>query len=255
MNEICIFDPIGVDPETGVGVTAKQFDSQLKELGSPGSILLRINSPGGDVMDAMAIYSMLKASRARITARIEGIAASAASLIAMAADHIEISPNAFMLIHMPYTTATGDADDLATAAGDLKRMSDSYAKIYSARSGQSVAAVRALMDEDRLMSADEAIRLGYADNLASGMGDAPNMSSLPRKHRATIKAARRDRSFGWDAALALASGKRKLNLQHNTAINASWEKAIAAIAKERGGSADTAGNGWDAALRKTFGRR
>ncbi|PRH86928.1 hypothetical protein C5L14_16715 [Labrys okinawensis] len=252
MNEICIFDPIGADPETGVGMTAKQFDANLKALGSPGAFLLRINSPGGDVMDAMAIYSMLKASRARITARIEGIAASAASLIAMAADYIEIAPNAFMLIHMPYTTATGSADDLATAAGDLKRMSDSYAKIYSARSGQSVAAVKALMDEDRLMSADEAIRLGYADNLAGGMGDAPNMSSLPRKHCATIKAARRDRSFGWDAALALASGKRKFNLQRDRSINASWERAINSVKAE---SADAAGNGWDKALAKAFGKR
>lgn len=253
MNEICIFDPIGVDPETGGGLTAKAFDANLKALGSPGAFLLRINSPGGDVMDAMAIYSMLKASRARITARIEGIAASAASLIAMAADHIEISPNAFMLIHMPYTTATGDADDLATAAGDLKRMSDSYAKIYSARSGQSVAAVKALMDEDRLMSADEAVRLGYADSLASGMGDAPNMAGLPKRYRAAIKAARRDRSFGWDAALALVSGKRKINLQRDSKVNASWERAIAKVAGELRG--DAAGDDWDAVIRKTFGKR
>ncbi|MBP0578988.1 Clp protease ClpP [Labrys sp. LIt4] len=247
MNELCIFDPIGVDPETGQGMTAKQFDASLKALGDPSAFLLRINSPGGDVFEAMAIYSMLKASRARITARIEGIAASAASLIAMAADTIEISPNAFMLIHQPWTQASGSADDLATAAGDLQRMSDSYAKIYAARSGQSAAAVKALMDEDRLMSADEAVKLGYADFLASGAGDAPNMSGLPRKHRAAIKAARRDRSHSWDLAVALATGKRTINLQRDRAVNASWEKAIDSIKAERGGAA---GSGWDAAIAK-----
>lgn len=257
MNEICIFEGIGIDPETGQGLTAKAFDASLKELGSPGSILLRINSPGGSVFDGMAMYSMLKASRAKITARIEGIAASAASLIAMAADRIEIAENAFMLIHQPYTTATGSADDLATAAGDLERMTDQYARIYSARSGQSVAAVKSLMDEDRLMSAQEAIRLGYADALASGTGDAPNMSASPRKHRATIQAARRDRSHGWDLALALASGKRKINLQRDSKINASWERAIAKVAGERGfsTSSEAVGDGWDAVIRKTFGGR
>lgn len=251
-SEICIFDPIGVDPETGQGLTAKQFDASLKELGSPGSILLRINSPGGDVMDAMAIYTMLKASKAKVTARIEGIAASAASLIAMACDRIEIAENAYMLIHQPWTVASGSADDLATAAGDLERMSDSYARIYSSRSGQPIAAVKALMEEDRLMNADEAVRRGYADSLASGMGDAPNMSTLPRKHRTAIKAARRDRSHGWDAAIALATGKRTLNLQRNPKIAASWDKAIDQVRAERGGGA--AGNGWDKAIAK-LGRR
>lgn len=248
MNELCIFDPIGLDPETGQGLTAKAFDSQLKALGSPGAFLLRINSPGGDVMDGMAIYSMLRSCRAKVTARIEGIAASAASLIAMAASKIEIAENAFMLIHQPYTTATGDADDLATAAGDLQRMSDQYAKIYSARTGQSVAAVKALMDEDRLMSADEAVKLGYADSLASGTGDAPNMSGLPRRHRAAIKAARRDRSHGWDTAIALATGKLKPVMQRDRAINDSWARAAATVKAERSG--DAVGSGWDKAIAK-----
>lgn len=254
--EISIFGQIGVDPELGAGMTAKAFDRQLKALGNPSAILLRINSPGGDVMDAMAIYSMIRNSKARVTARIEGIAASAASLIAMAANRIEIHSNAFMLIHQPWSQVSGSADDMASAAGDLQRMSDQFAKIYSARSGQPIEAVRELMNQDRLMNADEAAQLGYADAVIADGAEA-NMSMLPGKHRATIKAARRDRSHGWDTAIALATGKRKINLQRDAKINASWESALAKVNAERGfsTSSEAAGDGWDAVIRKTFGRR
>lgn len=187
--EIAIFDQIGVDDDTGQGVSAKAFDSELKALGSQPKILLRINSPGGDVMQGMAIYSMLQNSKAKITARIEGIAASAASLIAMAADRIEIHSNAFMLIHQPYTVASGNAEDLVTAAGDLERMTAQYVSIYAKKSGKSEDDVLSLMKEDRLMTADEAVAFGLCDAVIDPSTEKVNLKLVPKSFLAAVEAA------------------------------------------------------------------
>ncbi|CAM5771974.1 ATP-dependent Clp protease proteolytic subunit [Labrys miyagiensis] len=188
-SEICLFGGIG-DDGMGEGITAKSFDAEFKALGSPGEILLRINSPGGDVFEAMAIYTILNVSRATVTARIEGLAASAASLIAMAADRIEIAENAFMLIHEPYTSwAGGTADDLETASEDLRRMTDQYVGIYSRRSGRDSDEILSLMKEDRLMTADEAVELGLCDEVIDPSSEKVNLKLVPESFRAAVRAA------------------------------------------------------------------
>ena len=159
---VSIMAEIGNDGAGG-GVTAAAFNEQLAALGKISALMVRVNSPGGDVMEGMGIYNAIAALDCEVTCRIEGIAASAASLIAMAADRIEIASNAFMLVHEPFAGVIGTADDLQTAADDVKKMTDAYVAIYTARTGMSADDVLALMREDRLMTADEAKKLGFVD--------------------------------------------------------------------------------------------
>src|SRR5262245_51278548 len=100
--EIVIFDEIGV-----WGITAKAFYDELKALGDIREIMLRVNSPGGDVFDGLAIYNMLKSHKARVNVTIDGIAASIASIIAMAGDHITMPGNTFMFVHDPLAIVIG----------------------------------------------------------------------------------------------------------------------------------------------------
>lgn len=165
--EILIYDMIGRDWWTGDGVDAKSFHEDLKALGEVETITLRVNSPGGDVMDGVTIFNLLDQHPARIVAQIDGIAASAASLIVMAADEIVMPDNSFMLIHEPRSWAMGTAQDMEAVAADLSRMTETFAATYAKRSGKLDAdAVKALMKEDRLMTASEAHESGFADRVA-----------------------------------------------------------------------------------------
>jgi ATP-dependent Clp protease, protease subunit len=190
-GEIMIYDMIGKDPMTGDGMDATDFDAELKALGPVKNINLRINSPGGSVMDAVAIYTMLKSHPAKVTASIDGIAASGASLIAMAADKIVMPANTFMLIHKPHGVAIGTDEDMMTMASNLERMGEVFASTYAERSGQTAESTLTLMKQDRLMSADEAKSLGYADDCGAAikMVAAYDMKLLPEKARAVMSAA------------------------------------------------------------------
>lgn len=188
--EIALFDCIGAD-DNGGGITAKQFDEQLKALGDVPDVLVRINSPGGEVMEGLAIYNTLKASPAKITVRVEGYAASSASLIAMAGDRIEIADGAFMLVHEPHQIVQGTAEDMARAQGDLERMTDSFVEIYAERTGMDEEPLRELLKEDRLLTAQEAVEMGFADAVTETMKASIDLSRLSKKHRAAVLAAKR----------------------------------------------------------------
>lgn len=181
MPEITIFDEIGLG-----NLTSQAFNESLKALGDAKDILVRINSPGGDVNDGIGIYTALKTCPAKITCRVEGIAASAASLIAMAADTIEMSSGTFMLVHEPHMMTTGTSDDLEAAAADLERLTESFVSIYAERSGMAAEAVLALMKEDRLMSAEEAVNLGFADTVVTTAKAKINMKRLPHRLSAAV---------------------------------------------------------------------
>lgn len=185
--EICLFSGIGAD-ETGEGITAQWFDAEFKALGNPAEVLVRINSPGGDVFTAEAIFTILAMSPAQITARIEGLAASAATLIAMAADRIEIASNGFMLIHEPYSGgAGGTADELRIASEDLQRLTDRYVEAYAKKTGQSEEDVLALMKENRLLSAQEAVEFGLCDEVIDPSQASINLKLVPKHLRAAVE--------------------------------------------------------------------
>jgi ATP-dependent protease ClpP protease subunit len=187
--EIVIYDEIGRS-FWGESVEAKSFLQQLTDLGDIDDIALHINSPGGDVFDGVAIHNALKNHKANVTAHIDGIAASIASYIAMAADTIIMPENAFMLLHNASGFVVGTAEDMRSVANDLDRIDKAITATYATRSGQTPAKVRALLKEDRLMDAKEAKQLGYADHLAAPVKMAAHfpLRLLPQAAAETFRA-------------------------------------------------------------------
>jgi ATP-dependent Clp protease, protease subunit len=165
--EIVIYDEIGKSWWNEDAVGAKQFLDDLNALGDVDNITLRINSPGGDVFDGVAIHNSLKNHKATVTAQIDGIAASAASYIAMAADKIVMPANSFLLIHGASGFAMGGADVMRAIADDLALIDNSLTATYVARAKSTTAKVKALMKEDRLMDATEAKKWGFADEVTA----------------------------------------------------------------------------------------
>ena len=158
--EISIFDEIGM-----WGVTAKQFISDLKALGDVKDILLSINSPGGSVFDGLAIYNALRSSGANVTVKVMGIAASIASVIAMAGKKIVMPENTFMMVHNPWSFAIGNANDMREMADVLDKLGESLVGTYVSRTGKSAEEVKALLDAETYLTAAEAVDLGFADEM------------------------------------------------------------------------------------------
>jgi ATP-dependent Clp endopeptidase proteolytic subunit ClpP len=156
--EIWMYDEIGV-----WGVTAKSFADELKAAGDVKSLTLRLNSPGGDVFDGLAIYNTLLRHPANVSVEIDGVAASIASIIAMAGDTIAISPNAMVMIHDPWTVAMGGAEDFRKSADLLDQVKTSLVSTYQSKTGQSAAAISDKMSEETWFEAQEAIDFGLAD--------------------------------------------------------------------------------------------
>jgi len=155
------------------GVSAKEFTRVLDELPDDVSeIRLLINSPGGEVMEGIAIMNALRAHKARVVAVVEGIAASSASFIAAAADELVMMRNSELYIHNAWGVVIGDAADLRSMADDLEQHFDrNIASVYAAKSGDSVEHWLAEMDKDRFLTADEAVAEKLADRV-EGVGDA-----------------------------------------------------------------------------------
>jgi ATP-dependent Clp endopeptidase proteolytic subunit ClpP len=148
----------------GWGVTASEFRRDLKELGNVSSLDVHINSCGGSVTEGLAIYNTLKQHAASVTVYIDGLAASMASVIAMAANKIVMPANALMMIHNPWGWASGDAEDIRKYAGVLDKMKTSMLAAYS-RSGMSNEEIASVMDEETWYTGQEAIEAGFADEL------------------------------------------------------------------------------------------
>jgi len=170
--EILIYDEIGF-----WGVTAKDFRAELKELGNVEEIDLRLNSPGGSVIDGFAIFNTLKNHSAKITAHIDGWAASMASIIAMAGDEVVMPSNTWMVIHNPWTVALGDADDLRKSANILEAMKNDAVNAYQSHAKDLTAEdISRHMDEEKWMNGNDAVALGYADTLADDLEIAASIS-------------------------------------------------------------------------------
>ena len=159
--EVLIYDEIGA-----YGVSAKGFLAELGALPDDAPIDLRLNSPGGSVFDAVAIYNALTRHAGTITVWIDGIAASAASYIAMAGDEIVMPENAFLMIHDPSGIVMGTAADMRDMAGTLDKIAASMTRGYAAKSGKPEAQIAALMASETWFDATEALDLGLATRLA-----------------------------------------------------------------------------------------
>lgn len=160
--DIYIYDPIGGD-FWSEGVTAKQFTKDLNALSNVKTINLHINSPGGSVFEALAIYNALKEHPANVITNIDGLAASAATFIALAGDTVVMAENAMFMIHNPWSMMAGDAEDLRKEADVLDKLRESMASIYMGRFSGTEEELIAALDAETWYSAEEAMNAGFID--------------------------------------------------------------------------------------------
>lgn len=144
-------------------ITPKQFKSELTN--SEGDIVVWLNSPGGDVFAASQIYNMLKEYNGKVTVKIDGIAASAASVIAMAGSEILMSPVAMMMIHNPATVIFGEASDLQNGIDMLSEVKESIINAYEQKTSLPRNKISKMMDSETWFSAQKAVELGFADKV------------------------------------------------------------------------------------------
>ena len=144
-------------------VTPKLFREQLNA--GNGDIVLYVNSPGGDCVAASQIYTMLMEYKGRVTVKIDGIAASAASVIAMAGTEVLMAPTALLMVHNPLTVAIGDTEEMQKAIAMLDEVKESIITSYELKTGMSRAMLAHLMDAETWMNAQKAIELGFADGI------------------------------------------------------------------------------------------
>lgn len=162
-NEIWLYDDIG--PAWAGMLDAKWLVDELGKFQNQ-SVTLRINSPGGDVHQAMAMYGAIQ-RHGNVTAAIDGVAASSASYLAMAAKEINIAANAMLMIHDPWTIAMGNATDLRETADILDKHADGIVAVYAARSGKANDEIAAAMHAETWYTAQEAVAFGLADKVGA----------------------------------------------------------------------------------------
>lgn len=160
---ISIYDAIGANWD-GTGVTAKMVGAVLRNIGAK-DVTVNVNSPGGDFFEGVAIYNLLREHKAKVTVRVMGLAASAASVIAMAGDEILMGDGAFLMIHNAWAVAIGNRHDMADAAERLAPFDAAMAGVYASRTGMSEADAAALMDKETWIGAAQAVEDGFATGL------------------------------------------------------------------------------------------
>jgi ATP-dependent Clp protease, protease subunit len=162
--EIIIYDQIGAD-WFGNGITAKSFVDEMKKLDPKVTTLnVRINSPGGDVFDGITIFNRLKQFKGTKKVYIDGLAASIASIIALAGDEVIIGEGAMFMVHLPWTWAVGNRTDLDNTVNRLMDIEEQMLGIYAKRSNLEKSEIRAMLEKETWMGADEAIEHGFADS-------------------------------------------------------------------------------------------
>lgn len=168
---IYLYDVIGYDYWTGGGITAKQFAKDLQAISAP-TVHLRFNSPGGDVFEGRAIVTAIQQFKGKVVAHIDGLAASAASFIAMHADEIEMTEGAFLMIHNGWTIAIGDRHTFLDTASLLEQVDASIVEDYRAKTGRDAVEIAELMDAETWINAQDAVAMGFADRVAVSAKDA-----------------------------------------------------------------------------------
>jgi ATP-dependent Clp protease protease subunit len=182
---ISIFDVIGEDLWTGGGFTAKKMAGILRGIG-PKDVTVQINSPGGDVFEGLAIYNLLREHPAKVSVQVLGIAASIASVIAMAGDEIAMGMGSFLMVHNAWGVVVGNRNDMRAAADTFDKFDQALTDIYVARTGMAEKAIAAMMDAETFIPAGEAIAKGFADRTMADPVPAEGTSA-----RADLSARRR----------------------------------------------------------------
>ena len=165
---------IAEDSWFGDEVTPAIFRDELMK--GEGNITVWINSPGGDVFAAAQIYNMLMDYKGNVTVRIDGLAASAASMIAMAGTTVEMSPVGMLMIHNPSTAVIGNTKEMQAAIQMLDEVKESILNAYELKTGQSRQSLSDLMDAESWMNAKKAVELGFADKILFANEDEEKQS-------------------------------------------------------------------------------
>lgn len=163
-QELILDGPIASDTWWGDEVTPDLFREELKQ--HAGDLTVVINSPGGDVFAGLAIYNALVNHNGNVTVRVDGLAASIASVIAMAGDKIIMSPGSMIMIHRPSVYAAGTVDDMEKAKDVLLKIEEGITPIYAKRTGLSDEKITELLEAETWMLADKAVELGFADEVS-----------------------------------------------------------------------------------------
>lgn len=186
-NVISIYDVIGEDFWTGGGFTAKRCAAALRDIGK-SDVTVKINSPGGDMFEGLAIYNLLREHPAKVSVEVMGLAASAASVIAMAGDHVAMGMGSFLMIHNAWGVVVGNRNDMREAADMFEQFDRAMGDIYAARAGLDPDEIAALMDAESFLGANDAVAKGFADATfnapeKSGTASARADASAPTARR------------------------------------------------------------------------
>jgi ATP-dependent protease ClpP protease subunit len=171
--ELSIYDEIG-SGWFSEGVTTSSIKSKIDAAGIYSRIEVRINSPGGDAFEGVSIGNLIKAQGKPVDVFVDGIAASAASIIAMCGDSITVAPNAMMMVHNAWSLCAGDAGDMRKMADTLDKVSSSIAQTYVNRTAKTMDEVKAIMDAETWMGADDCLKDGFC----TAIGTTENKAAM-----------------------------------------------------------------------------
>lgn len=189
--EIILYAGIGQDFwGDGSRISAKQFSDELKKIdASVNEIIVRINSPGGDVFDGIAIYNRLVQHPAKIKVYIDGLAASIASIIALAGEEVFIGEGALVMVHLPWTIAYGNRMEFENTINRLLDVEEQMISIYKRKTKIDRAEIKAMLEKETWMGAEEAIAKGFADSMvtesvpiAASAIDSPWINKKPKNY-------------------------------------------------------------------------
>jgi ATP-dependent Clp protease protease subunit len=231
-RSISVYDVIGYDYWTGDGVTAKRVAAALRQMGK-GPVTVNVNSPGGDMFEGLAIYNLLREHDGEVTVKVLGLAASAASIIAMAGDTVQIARAGFLMIHNAWVLAAGNRHDLREYADTLEPFDRAMADIYAARTGEDAEAMAKLMDAETWIGGSDAIEQGFADELL------PSDQVEKKNGKASAAAVRR-----------VESALRAAGLPKSEAMKLISELKSSAGDPAGSGEGDPTGRGESAALKE-----
>lgn len=182
-NTVSIYDIIGEDFWTGGGFTAKRMGAALRSIGD-NPVTVNVNSPGGDMFEGIAIYNLLREHKNEVTINVMGWAASAASIIAMAGDNINMGLGTFMMVHNAWGGVIGNRHDMRDAADMFDGFDSAIADIYEARTGMGRDDIVKLMDAETFMGPTDAVANGFADSIDNNLKipDAENSAGKTEIH-------------------------------------------------------------------------
>lgn len=206
---ISIYEQIGASWD-GSGMTASRMAGILRSIGAR-DVVVNINSPGGDFFEGVAMYNQLRQHKAKVTVQVMGLAASAASVIAMAGDEILMGDGSFLMIHNAWAVGVGNRHDFKAAADQLAPFDQAMAEVYAARSGKSVEEAAAMMDAETWIGANQAVKDGFATGLVDRESITQDTKAQGNKKylalvEASMARAGHSRSVRRDALKSLFSG-------------------------------------------------